>query len=87
MISESRMPTHDDLLWPTLKALESIGGSASIQELSSRVAMDMSLPDGAPAIDLIDGSEPCALLKKLELGVKTTTVQEITLEPKFFEAL
>ena len=45
MISESQMPTYEGLLWPTLKALESIGGSASIQELSSRVAMDMTLPD------------------------------------------
>ena len=45
MIPDSRMPTYEDLLWPTLKALESTGGSASIQELSSRVAMDMALPD------------------------------------------
>ena len=45
MIPDPRIPTYVDLLWPTLKALESIGGSASIQELSSRVAMDMSLPD------------------------------------------
>ncbi len=41
----SKLPTYDDLLWPTLKALESTGGSASIQELSSRVAMDMELAD------------------------------------------
>ena len=45
MIPESQIPTYDNLLWPTLKALESIGGSASIQELSSRVAADMALPD------------------------------------------
>ena len=45
MIPEPQMPTYEDLLWPTLEALESIGGSASIQELSSRVALDMSLPD------------------------------------------
>ena len=45
MIPEPQMPTYEDLLWPTLKALESFGGSASIQELSSRVATDMSLPD------------------------------------------
>ena len=45
MNPDSRMPTRDDLLWPTLKALESSGGSASIQELLSRVAADMSLPD------------------------------------------
>ena len=45
MIPESQIPTYDNLLWPTLKALESVGGSASIQELSSRVAADMALPD------------------------------------------
>ena len=45
MIPEPQMPTYEDLLWPTLKALERIGGSASIQELSSQLAIDMSLPD------------------------------------------
>ena len=45
MSPESQLPTYEDLLWPTLKALESGGGSASIQELSARVAMDMELPD------------------------------------------
>jgi len=45
MISKYQIPTFEDLLWPTLKALESIGGSASIQELSSRIATDMALPD------------------------------------------
>ena len=45
MIPKSQIPTFEDLLWPTLKALEGIGGSASIQELSSRIATDMALPD------------------------------------------
>ena len=45
MNSKSQIPTFEDLLWPTLKALEGFGGSASIQELSSRIAMDMALPD------------------------------------------
>ena len=45
MIAKSQIPTFEDLLWPTLKALEGIGGSASIQELSSRIATDMALPD------------------------------------------
>ena len=45
MMAESRMPTRYDLRWPTLKALESLGGSASIQELTSRIATDMGLPD------------------------------------------
>lgn len=41
-----QMPTRDDLLWPTLKVLDASGGSASIQELSSRVSEYMSLTDG-----------------------------------------
>lgn len=45
MIPDSRLPSRQDLLWPTLKALESIGGSASIQELSPRVATYMELQD------------------------------------------
>ena len=36
--------------------------------------------DGAPAIDLIDGSDLCDLLKSLRLGVKVTTVEEITVD-------
>ncbi len=43
--------------------------------------------DGAPAIDLIDGTELCRLLKSLDLGVRTRTVEEVTLIPKFFEDL
>ena len=39
------MPTHMDLLWPTLKALEFRGGSASIQELFEQIANDMDIPD------------------------------------------
>ena len=45
MIPTSEIPTFEDLLWPTLKALEGSGGSASIQELSSQIALDMALPD------------------------------------------
>ncbi len=43
--------------------------------------------DGAPAIDLIDGLELCNLLKKLELGVKTESVEVITPDEKFFSSL
>ena len=45
MTPDSQMPSRQDLLWPTLKALMSSGGSASIQELSPRVAMYMELSD------------------------------------------
>lgn len=43
--------------------------------------------DGAPAIDLIDGSGLCVLLKDLELGVTTRTVLEVAPEPEFFETV
>ena len=33
------------MLWPTLKTLEALGGSASIQELLERIALDLQLPD------------------------------------------
>ena len=53
----------------------------------TKEAQREAVRDGAPAIDLIDGSDLCVLLKKLELGVRTETVQKITPEPKFFDAL
>jgi restriction system protein len=43
--------------------------------------------DGAPPIDLIDGDGLCELLKRYELGVKTTArqVEEVAIHPEFFE--
>lgn len=42
------MPSIDDLLNPTLRALHSLGGSASIQELADEVVKDLALsPDVA----------------------------------------
>lgn len=43
--------------------------------------------DGAPAIDLIDGNELCGLLKGLDLGVRTETVERVTVEASFFESI
>ncbi len=45
--------------------------------------------DGAPAIDLIDGDRLCDLLKRYDLGVKTTIRQEedVTVDNSFFLAL
>lgn len=40
-----RIPTYEDLLWPTLEVLKSSGGSASIQELSEQVTRLLALPD------------------------------------------
>jgi restriction system protein len=43
--------------------------------------------DGAPPIDLIDGDGLCELLKRYELGLKTTVrqVEEVAIHPEFFE--
>lgn len=49
------VPTNKDLLWPTLKALEATGGSASIEELSEQVAAIMNLPDEIQDIPHKDG--------------------------------
>ena len=51
----------------------------------TRGAKREAVRDGASAIDLIDGSELCELLKKLELGVATELVTK--LRPKFFDDL
>ena len=40
--------------------------------------------DGAPAIDLIDGDSLCDLLKRLELGVTTKMVEEVSIDPSWF---
>jgi restriction system protein len=43
--------------------------------------------DGAPAIDLIDGDQLCDLLKDLKLGVHTEMVEQVKLEPRWFDDL
>ena len=44
------LPTVHGLAWPTLKVLESLGGSASIEQLPSKLAEFLSLPDQFPNI-------------------------------------
>ncbi len=41
--------------------------------------------DGAPAIDLIDGQAFCQLLKDNELGVSVEMVEQISIDPTFFD--
>ena len=52
-MTSNQVPTSKDLLWPTLKALEARGGSASIQELSEQLATDLALPD--EMLDILHG--------------------------------
>lgn len=51
-----RIPHRDDLLWPTLRALEDRGGSASIGELSEDVARSLTLSDDV--LDVPHGEGP-----------------------------
>ena len=44
-MTERQIPTYADLLWPTLKALEHLGGSASVQELFDQVANNLALTE------------------------------------------
>jgi len=50
------VPKYEDIMWPTLKALEEIGGSASIHELNSHVAKLMQLSDEVLEIPHTSGS-------------------------------
>ena len=42
--SGDRVPTRSELLNPTLRAIRSLGGSASIEEITKQVVRDLSLP-------------------------------------------
>lgn len=48
-------------------------------------AQDEAVRPGAPAIDLIDGLELCRLLKERDLGVRTEMVEQVSVDPVFFE--
>jgi restriction system protein len=43
--------------------------------------------DGAPAIDLIDGESLCQLLKERRLGVGVKTVEQVDIDPTFFDKI
>lgn len=53
--SQSRVPAYHQLLWPVLKALKSLGGSASNDELLSVVVDLESIPDAVLAVIHTDG--------------------------------
>ena len=44
------VPTPDKLLWPTMKALKALGGSASNEELLDKVIELEKLPDGVTSV-------------------------------------
>ena len=50
-------------------------------------ASQEAVRDGAPAIDLVDGTEFCHLLKSLKLGVEIKMVEEIGIDKEFFNSV
>lgn len=40
-----KIPRYADLLWPTMEAMKSLGGSGSISEILEQVLSDLKLPD------------------------------------------
>jgi restriction system protein len=45
MSTNRKVPTFDEMMWPTLQALKETGGSASNQELLMRIAQLMAIPE------------------------------------------
>lgn len=50
-------------------------------------ASEEATRDGAIAIDLIDGDRLCDLVKQFELGVQTTMIEKVVVNPKWFAGL
>jgi restriction system protein len=48
-------------------------------------AINEAKRDGAPAIDLIDGNDLAEKLKELKIGVRTDTVEVVTVDDNWFE--
>jgi len=53
----------------------------------TREAIREARCDGAPPIDLISGEELLALLKQLQLGVKTELIENNTVDTEFFKRM
>jgi len=49
-MNPENLPRYDDLLWPTLQAVEALGGSGTISEIDDRVLADLELSEDALAI-------------------------------------
>ena len=51
------MPTYDEMIWPTLQALEELGGSGSNQEIEEHAAALMTLDDSQLGLLHKDGPQ------------------------------
>ncbi|VDA99884.1 Mrr restriction system protein [Olavius algarvensis spirochete endosymbiont] len=50
----------------------------------TKAAIEEAKRDGATPIELIDGEELADKLKELSLGIKTESVEKVTVEPEWF---
>ena len=57
MKTTNELPGQSELLWPTLRTLERLGGSASIGELGDSLAADLGLTDAALEIPHGNGTK------------------------------
>jgi restriction system protein len=55
--SALRVPTYDRLMWPTLKALRAMGGSATNEELLSKIIEQEAVPPEIAAVQHVDQSQ------------------------------
>lgn len=53
----------------------------------TREAVKEATRDGAPPIDLIDGEQLCDKLKELNLGVKTELIEDVSINPEWFDKI
>jgi restriction system protein len=53
----------------------------------TRAAKQEATRDGAPALDLIDGEQLCHILKDLNLGVTTKTIEVVDISESWFNSL
>lgn len=53
----------------------------------TREAIKEATRDGAPPIDLIDGEQLCDKLKEFNLGVKTELIEDVTINPEWFNKI
>jgi len=53
----------------------------------TREAIKEATRDGAPPIDLIDGEQLCDKLKEFNLGVKTELIEDVSINPEWFDKI
>jgi restriction endonuclease Mrr len=69
MVNENKIPKFHELMFPTLKALKTAGGSATLSEINTAVIKDMKIPEDAQNIMLASGTMP-VLQNRLDLALR-----------------